>query len=42
VRDTGPFVAHPDDRETGHLDDCARRAAALEAWRVEEGGDSDV
>ncbi|MFL6115531.1 MAG: hypothetical protein ACJ786_29925 [Catenulispora sp.] len=42
VRDTGPFAANPDDRETGHHDDCARRAAALEAWRVEEGGDSDV
>ena len=34
VRDTGPFASHPDDRETGHLDDCARRAAALEAWRA--------
>ncbi len=41
VRDTGPFAAHPDDRETGHQDDCVRRAAALEAWRVEEGDDSD-
>ena len=40
VRDTGPFASHPDDRETGHLDDCARRALALEAWRA-EGGDSD-
>ena len=41
VRDTGPFASHPDDRETGHHDDCARRAAALKAWRVEEGDDSD-
>jgi hypothetical protein len=37
VRDTGPFAFHPDDRETGHLDDCTRRAAAVEAWRLEEG-----
>ena len=39
VRDTGPFASHPDDRETGHVDDCARRAVALDAWRREtEGG----
>ena len=34
-RDSGPFASHPDDREAGHLHDCARRAAALEAWRSE-------
>jgi hypothetical protein len=37
VRDSGPFDCHPDDRETGHLADCARRTAALEAWRIDEG-----
>ncbi|WP_433784616.1 hypothetical protein ACQPX6_00130 [Actinomycetospora sp. CA-101289] len=28
VRDSGPFAFHPDDRETGHHDDCARRCGA--------------
>lgn len=42
VRDTGPFASHPDDCETGHVHDCARRAAALEAWRAQERGDGDV
>ncbi len=41
VRDTGPFAAHPDDRETGHHDDCTRRAAALQAWHREAEGSSD-
>lgn len=42
VRDTGPFAADPDDRETGHHDDCARRAAALEVWRHDVEGDTDA
>lgn len=41
VRDSGPFASHPDDREAGHLADCARRAAALEAWRIEEEGQDE-
>ncbi|MEJ2862162.1 hypothetical protein [Actinomycetospora flava] len=41
VRDTGPFASHPDDRETGHLDDCARHIGALEAWLREMEGDID-
>ncbi len=41
VRDSGPFACHPDDRETGHLADCARRAAALGAWRKDEEGEGD-
>ncbi len=36
VRDHGPFESHPDDREHGHATDCARRRAALEAWRIEQ------
>lgn len=35
VRDTGPFDAHPDDRESGHDDACPRRGAELAAWRRE-------
>ncbi|GAA4895703.1 hypothetical protein [Actinomycetospora straminea] len=47
VRDSGPFASHPDDRETGHLADCARRAAALDMWRIDDGrqdeeGDGDA
>ncbi|WP_433786956.1 hypothetical protein ACQPX6_08945 [Actinomycetospora sp. CA-101289] len=42
VRDTGPFASHPDDRETGHIADCARRASALEAWSRETEGGPDV
>lgn len=42
VRDTGPFASHPDDRETGHVDGCTRQAAALQAWRRETEGGSDV
>lgn len=38
VRDTGPFDSHPDDREAGHLDDCTRRTAALDAWSAEDRG----
>ena len=41
VRDSGPFAFHPDDREAGHLADCARHAAALEAWRKDEEGEGD-
>lgn len=41
VRDAGPFATHPDDREVGHDDDCARRTAALEAFRREEGDIDD-
>ncbi|GAA4895175.1 hypothetical protein [Actinomycetospora straminea] len=41
VRDSGPFASHPDDQEAGHLADCARRAAALEAWRNDEEGERD-
>lgn len=40
VRDTGPFASHPDDRESGHLDDCPRRVAALEVWRTAGGIDA--
>lgn len=42
IRDTGPFASHPDDRETGHLDDCTRRLGALEAWLREMEGNIDV
>lgn len=46
VRDSGPFASHPDDREVGHVPDCARRSTALEAWRRETDedteGDEDV
>lgn len=42
VRDSGPYASHPDDRETGHLDDCARREAALEVWRHDVEGDTDA
>lgn len=42
VRDTGPFASHPDDRETGHLDDCTRRVADLEAWLREIEEDIDA
>ncbi|GLZ49488.1 hypothetical protein Acsp06_56730 [Actinomycetospora sp. NBRC 106375] len=41
VRDAGPFATHPDDREVGHDDDCARQTAALEAFRREEGDTDD-
>jgi hypothetical protein len=42
VRDTGPFASHPDDRETGHFDDCTRRAAELQAWLHGTEGDTDA
>ncbi|MDD7941688.1 hypothetical protein PHK61_25020 [Actinomycetospora lutea] len=41
VRDSGPFASHPDDREQGHEHDCARRAAALEAWQRHAGDGED-
>ncbi|GLZ49758.1 hypothetical protein Acsp06_59430 [Actinomycetospora sp. NBRC 106375] len=41
VRDSGPFASHPDDREAGHLADCTRHTAALEAWRNDEEGECD-
>lgn len=31
VRDTGPYAAHPDDREPGHDPGCPRHQAALAA-----------
>ena len=37
VRDTGPFASHPDDRETGHLDDCARRLRRSRPGGTREG-----
>lgn len=35
ITDDGPFESHPDDVEQGHADSCARRAAALAAYRDE-------
>jgi hypothetical protein len=35
ITDHGPFERHPDDVERGHVESCARRAAALAAYSSE-------
>lgn len=37
VTDRGPFMAAPQDNETGHAPDCARHAAQVAAYRAERG-----
>jgi hypothetical protein len=37
VIDRGPFESHPDDRESGHAESCARHTAAVAAWQKELG-----
>lgn len=42
VTDHGPYGgSHPDDNETGHAPDCARRRAAIAAWKAHTGWDGE-
>lgn len=41
ITDHGPYDPHPEDMESGHVENCARHAADIAAWKIRADWDDE-